>query len=156
LVRLKDLLFERESCFMNKNSGITSIAREWIIKAENDFKTATHTLKIRKGCPTDTVCFHAQQCVEKYLKAFLVYKGIDFPKTHDIGHLVSLLPENIWLRLSIEEQRRLTAYATVTRYPGDYEPIPLDEAQQSIKLARRVRKELQSLLPMEILLHRKR
>ena len=116
---------------MQGNSGSAAIAREWIIKAENDLKTASYILKMSRGCPTDTVCFHAQQCVEKYIKAFLVVKGIDFPRTHDIEHLVSLLPENIWLRLSIEEQRRLTAYATVTRYPGDYEPIPLTEAQQT-------------------------
>jgi len=141
---------------MHENSKIGAIAREWIIKAENDLKTASHTLKMAKGCPTDTVCFHAQQCVEKYLKAFLVCKEIDFPKTHDIAHLVSLLPESIWLRLSIEEQRRLTAYATVTRYPGEYEPVPLAEAQQSVKLARRVRKELRSLLPREIIARRRR
>lgn len=141
---------------MPEISRTNTIAREWIIKAENDLKIASHTLKMDRGCPTDAVCFHAQQCVEKYLKAFLVCKGIDFPKTHDIEHLVALLPESIWLRLSIEEQRRLTAYATVTRYPGEYEPIALDEAQQSIKLARRVRKELRSLLPKEILSRHRR
>ncbi len=141
---------------MQGNNQSTAIAREWIIKAENDLKAASHTLKMSRGCPTDIVCFHAQQCVEKYLKAFLVVKDIDFTRTHDIEHLVSLLPENIWLRLSIEEQRRLTVYATVTRYPGDYEPITLTEAQQIVKLARRVRKELRGLLPKTILTRRKR
>jgi HEPN domain-containing protein len=140
---------------MHENSRLYAIAREWIIKAENDLKTASHTLKMTRGCPTDTVCFHAQQCVEKYLKAFLVSKGIDFPRTHDIEHLVSLLPGSIWLRLSIEEQRRLTAYATVTRYPGEYEPIPLAEAQQSVRFARRVRRQMRRLLPKEILSPRK-
>jgi HEPN domain-containing protein len=148
---LSDLLLRKVNCSMQGNSGSAAIAREWIIKAENDLKTASYILKMSRGCPTDTVCFHAQQCVEKYIKAFLVVKGIDFPRTHDIEHLVSLLPENIWLRLSIEEQRRLTAYATVTRYPGDYEPIPLTEAQQIVKLTRRVRKEMRELLPKTIL-----
>lgn len=136
---------------MPEISRTNAIARAWIIKAESDLKTASHTLKMERGCPTDAVCFHAQQCVEKYLKAFLVSKSIDFPMTHDIEHLISLLPESIWLRLSIEEQRRLTAYATVTHYPGDYEPIPLAEAQQSVRLARRVRKEIRELLPKGIL-----
>lgn len=126
------------------------------MKAENDLKTAAHTLKMGRDCPTDTVCFHGQQSVEKYLKALLVCKGIDFPKTHDIERLVALLPENVWLRLSIEEQRRLTAYATVTRYPGDYEPIPLAEAQRSVRIAGRVRKELRRFLPKEILSCRRR
>ncbi len=136
---------------MHENSRTNDIAHEWVIKAENDLKTSVQTLKISKGCPTDTVCFHSQQCVEKYLKAFLVCKGIDFPRTHDIEQLVALLPANIWLKLNIEEQRRLTTYATVTRYPGDYDPIPLAEARQSVKIARNIRKEIREFLPKEIL-----
>lgn len=140
---------------MQGNEKKTTVARKRVVKAESDLKTAAYILKIGKGCPTDTVCFHAQQCVEKYLKAFLVSKDIDFPKTHDIGRLVTLLPENIWLRLSIEEQRRLTSYATVMRYPGDYEAILLEEVQQSVRVARRVLKELRTLLPKETLLRRR-
>jgi len=36
-----------------------AVVREWVGKAENDLKNATHTLKLGKECPTDTVCFHA-------------------------------------------------------------------------------------------------
>jgi HEPN domain-containing protein len=54
-------------------SGV--VACEWATEADNDLKTAAHTLKLADKCPTDTVCFHAQQCVEKYLKAFLAYIG---------------------------------------------------------------------------------
>jgi HEPN domain-containing protein len=140
---------------MHANSRVFTVAGEWVIKAENDLKTASYILKMSKGCPTDTVCFHAQQCVEKYLKAFLVVKGIDFPRIHDIEHLVSLLPGNVWLKLSIQEQRRLTTYATVIRYPGDYEPLQIAEAKESVKLARRVRKEIRDLMPEEVLLRKK-
>ena len=140
---------------MHANRGTIAVAHQWVVKAENDLKNAAHTLKMGRGCPTDTVGFHAQQCVEKYIKAFLVFKGTDFPRTHDIERLVELLPEDIWLRLSIEEQRTLTAYATVTRYPGEYETVPLTEAQQSVRLARRVRRELRALLPKEVLRRRK-
>ena len=104
------------------------VARQWVQKAENDFINANHTLKMRAKCPTDTVCFHAQQCVEKYLKAILSLRGIDFPKTHNIAELVARLPRNITLRFSPEEQELLTDYATVTRYPGDYEPITVSAA----------------------------
>jgi len=44
---------------------------QWVQKAENDFKTAVHTLKLGKACPTDMVCFHAQQCAEKSLKVIV-------------------------------------------------------------------------------------
>ncbi len=54
---------------MPKRDNAVVVAREWIAKAENDLKNAAHTLKLGTECPTDTVCFHAQQCVEKYIKA---------------------------------------------------------------------------------------
>jgi HEPN domain-containing protein len=122
------------------------VAREWMAKADNDLKNAAHTLKLGDRCPTDTVCFHAQQCVEKYLKAFLVILEIEFPRTHDIETLVSLTPKSIRLSLPVDEQRRLTEYATAMRYPGPYEPISLSEAKQAVKLARQVKLKIQKLL----------
>jgi HEPN domain-containing protein len=60
---------------MPENDKTAVVAREWATKADNDLKTAAHTLKLGDKCPTDTVCFHAQQCVEKYLNAFLACTG---------------------------------------------------------------------------------
>jgi HEPN domain-containing protein len=40
------------------------VVREWVDKAQNDLTTAEHTLGLGERTPTDTVCFHAQQCVE--------------------------------------------------------------------------------------------
>ena len=133
------------------NDRIAQVVCEWVEKAENDLKNAAHTIKMGEDCPTDTVCFHAQQCVEKYLKAFLVSKGIDFPKTHDIGELKALMPRSAVVQLSADEQRRLVAYATVTRYPGDYEPISLSEARLAVRMARSVRKDIRKLLPKKAL-----
>jgi HEPN domain-containing protein len=123
-----------------------AVAREWIAKAENDLKNAAHTLKLGADGPTDTVCFHAQQCVEKYLKAFLVSLGIPFPKRHDIETLVGLMPKHARVSLTVEQQRRLTDYATVTRYPGPYKPVTLSEAKEAVKLARRTKREINKLL----------
>jgi HEPN domain-containing protein len=125
---------------------VLTVAREWTTKGDNDLKNAVHTLKLGKECPTDTVCFHAQQCVEKYLKAFLVALEKPFPKTHDIESLVSLMPKDIRLGLTTEEQRRLTEYATVLRYPGPYEAIPLTEAKLAVKLAQQVQRKIRKLL----------
>jgi hypothetical protein len=44
---------------------------EWVDKAEGDFSTALREFRVRKSPNYDAVCFHAQQCVEKYLKARL-------------------------------------------------------------------------------------
>jgi len=120
---LNGLLRTRGKSCMPGNDKILIVVQEWAAKAENDLKNAAHTLKLGRDCPTDTVCFHAQQCVEKYLKAFLV---IAF--------------------LTVEEQRRLTEYATVMRYPGPYEPIRLCEAKEAVRIARLVRRKILKLM----------
>lgn len=132
---------------MPDHDELASVVREWVAKAENDLKTAAHTLKLGKDCPTDTVCFHAQQCVEKYLKGLLVWRCIRFPKTHSIGELLRLVPQDARPALSTEEQERLTDFAAATRYPGAYDSIPLTEAYEVVRLARRVRREIRRLLP---------
>ena len=127
---------------MPDRERIIQVVGEWTAKAENDLKTATHTLTLGDECPTDTVCFHAQQCIEKSIKAFLASRNIDSPKTHDLGRLISLMPKNVRPKLSVPEQRRFTAYATEARYPSNIEEISLTEARRAVALARRVRKEI--------------
>jgi HEPN domain-containing protein len=120
--------------------------REWVVKAEHDLTNAAHTLTLGKDCPTDTVCFHAQQCVEKYIKALLVFRGTTFPKTHEITVIRSLLPPKLRPKLDRKTQEVLTDYATAQRYPGSDE-IPLAEARKAVAVARRVRREMRSHLP---------
>jgi HEPN domain-containing protein len=136
---------------MPESDRVLSVVRGWVEKAENDLRNAVHTLKLGDECPTDTVGFHAQQSVEKYLKALLVLGARDFPKTHDVGELAALLPPRARPRLSAQEQRMLSVYATITRYPGDYEPISLSEARSAVSIARRVRREIRRFLPKEVL-----
>ncbi len=84
--------------------------------------------------------------MEKYLKALLVVLEIAFPKAHDIGVLIGLMPKHVTLSLTVEQQRRFTEYATVMRYPGPYEAVTLSEAKEAVKLARRIRQEVRKLL----------
>jgi len=73
----------------------SDIVKAWIRKAENDLINATNSINIKPKPPLDTVCFHAQQCTEKYLKAYLVQCGINFEKIHDLGELVLLAIKNL-------------------------------------------------------------
>ena len=75
--------------------------REWIDKAEADFAAALLLRRSRKRGTRDIVCFHFQQCLEKYLKARLGEVGIPFPRTHDLERLLDLiLPvEPLWAAL---------------------------------------------------------
>jgi HEPN domain-containing protein len=134
---------------MPESDAVLAVVREWIVKAENDLKNAAHTLGLGADCPTDTVCFHAQQCIEKYLKALLVLQGFDFPKSHDLEVLLALVPKRVRPHLTAEEQGRLTTYATTARYPGSGE-IALAEARRAVAVARRARKEVRATLPPNI------
>jgi HEPN domain-containing protein len=130
------------------------VVGEWIQKAESDLTNAIHALKLGARCPTDTVCFHAQQCIEKYLKALLTLRGIAFPKTHNIRMLMDRTPSRDRPPVSDDEQDALTDYATGARYPG-WGEIPLAEARRAVAAARRVRKEIRRRVPKEAL-HRKK
>ncbi len=133
------------------NDEVIAVVRQWVVKAESDLTTASHTLQLGEACPTDAVCFHAQQCVEKYLKSLLVLQGIEFSRSHHIGTLITLLPEPIRPHLTPEEQDRLTEYAVTTRYPGDYDPIPYREAEEAVQVARRVRIQVRQNLPETVM-----
>lgn len=96
------------------------ITSEWVQKAEGDFAMVERESRARKNPSYDGLCFHAQQCAEKYLKARLCESGIKTEKNHDLSQLLDLaLPvEPLW-----ESFRRDLAYlsdfAVNFRYPGE-------------------------------------
>lgn len=52
--------------------------------------------------------------------------------------------------MTVEESRLLTDYATVTRSPGDYEPVSHAETAEAVELARRVRTAVREGVPNEV------
>lgn len=93
---------------------------EWVTKAEGDYLTAGRELRARKSPNYDAVCFHAQQCAEKYLKAVLQENGKHIPKIHNLIELM-LLCEEIdsgfeMLRADLVTMER---YSVRVRYPGE-------------------------------------
>ncbi|MBU4210989.1 MAG: HEPN domain-containing protein [Kiritimatiellae bacterium] len=131
---------------MRNHDDILNIVSQWIQKAESDFINARHTLGMGADCPYDTVCFHSQQGAEKYIKALLSFLSIDFPKVHDIGRLIHLLPDRVKFSINVAEQELLTSYAIVTRYPGDEEPLTRADAKQALVIARSVRRAVRKHL----------
>jgi HEPN domain-containing protein len=82
-------------------------------------------------------CFHAQQAVEKALKAVMFLHGLEFRRTHDLEELSGTLADaGINIPLKEDELRRLTPYAVEFRY--DDEPIPLVSPEQAILYTSRV------------------
>lgn len=114
------------------------LIRLWITKAENDLITAEHSLNIKPKPPVDIICFHAQQCAEKYLKAYLTYQDIEFEKTHDIGELVYLCSsKNLEFESIYDMVKELTPFAVEIRYPGIYDDITLQDAVEAVEIARK-------------------
>lgn len=66
---------------------------DWLLRAHSDLALACGRLR-RSVLPED-LCFHAQQAVEKSLKAVLISRGIDFPRTHNLRMLIDVLPETV-------------------------------------------------------------
>ena len=90
------------------------LAQGFFRKGDSDLADARRTL-VSDG-PYDTACFHAQQAVEKYLKAYLAWKGQPIPRTHDLEELQTLCVAQAQLTdLAKLDLTELTAYAVELR-----------------------------------------
>jgi HEPN domain-containing protein len=119
-----------------------SISHEWVFKAEGDFATALREYRARKSPNYDAACFHAQQCVEKYIKAALIADQIAFPRIHDLEVLLEkcLSKHPLWESMRADAQL-LTQYAVQFRYPG--ENAEKEEAGDAIAAMQRCKKDLE-------------
>lgn len=102
--------------------GISKEVLEWERFAEMDYTTAHHLDKTLYPKPMEIVCYHCQQCAEKYLKALIVHLGKDIEKTHDLGNLAAIIsddlsvPQNVLISCA-----KLTQYGVKIRYPQEFE-----------------------------------
>jgi HEPN domain-containing protein len=123
-----------------------SLLRDWIEKADADLEVARRMaaeaadhLRIR-----EIVGFHCQQAAEKYLKALLTRRQIEFPKTHDIKTLLQLAGGPV--ADSLGAAKWLTPFGVEIRYPGDAaEMLPGDEGK-AIEIASRVKQVVLAIL----------
>jgi HEPN domain-containing protein len=112
-----------------------TVVQRWLSKAWNDLRTAQTMIAVTSP-PADTVCFHAQQCVEKCLKAFLTAANRHVEKTHDLTRLVELCSQ-----VDQDFQRlrdiavQLADYAVTGRYPDDSQDLSPEEAVTAAQLA---------------------
>ena len=122
---------------MPPEANAVAAAREWLRYARSNLGLA----KLAK--PPDVLwedlCFEAQQAAEKAVKAVLVFRGIDFPKTHLIADLLVILscsgeavPEELW-RADL-----LSDYAVTTRYPRRGASLGEPEYRSAVEVSERV------------------
>ena len=123
-----------------------SLLRDWIEKADADLEVARRmaaeaadNLRIR-----EIVGFHCQQAVEKYLKALLTRRQIEFPKTHDIKALLQLAGDPV--ADSLGSAKWLTPFGVEIRYPGDAAEMLAGEEGRAIKIATQVKQVVLAIL----------
>ncbi|CAN5551043.1 HEPN domain-containing protein [soil metagenome] len=118
---------------------------EWVNKAEGDWQTLSREFVVTDDPNFDAICFHSQQCVEKYFKARLVKAGTPFRKSHDLLYLHELVlrAEPSWTFLLIGLSA-MNSYAVASRYPG------LDATEEQTKRAVEHCREIRKLLRISL------
>lgn len=92
-----------------------------------------------KGVLFEDLCFNAQQAAEKALKSVCLAKGLDFPKTHSIVHLIDILEAGeVPVPETVRNADVLTQYAVQSRYPSWAEEVTKQEYKEALELAARV------------------
>ena len=116
----------------------------WIDKAESDLLLVRQTLATSDPV-FDGACFHAQQCAEKYLKAYMQEHLIRFPRIHDLDGLAALISDATPAIDAMQTDLQwLTTYAVDIRYPGA--SATQTEATRAVDIATAVREHIRAAL----------
>ena len=121
---------------------------EWEQKAEGDYAAAQWLLQAAHPIH-DAICFHAQQCIEKYLKAWLQEANIAFPRTHDLEELLDLIvPSTAAWNSWRYDFLVLTTHAVDFRYPG--KSATANDAHHAMQICETVRQAIRTSLALPI------
>lgn len=118
---------------------------EWLGKSEDDFQAAATLMRARKHPNHDAACFHAQQSLEKLMKAVLIRRKRLPPRTHDLVELSALVGKAVrgWA-CDEDELRFLSLGAVQFRYPGA--SATRAHALRAMRICRAVRRALSELV----------
>jgi HEPN domain-containing protein len=117
--------------------ALKAYVESWLNKAEHDMISAQRLLEIEPMI-LDNACFHCQQAIEKYLKAFLIYNGVDVEKTHNIIFLLNE-SSNFDPIFSTIDPLNINAYAVQGRYPDTNLMPEKEEAEGYYQLALQIK-----------------
>ena len=111
---------------------------EWFLYADRDLATAEFLRGMRPQ-PLEIICYHCQQSAEKYLKGYLIYKGVmEPPKTHNLNLLIDMCLEYDDRFDKIEQAcSALTRYGVQPRYPNEIR-IAENDTPNALEHARQV------------------
>jgi len=125
---------------------MNDLVREWVEKAEGDYRTAERESIVTKDPNWDAVCFHAQQAVEKYAKAVLQQEGLPVHKMHDLSSILKpLLRTHPDWEPAFASLERLSVFAVELRCPG--EAATQRDALEAVRIMREWRERLRMSTP---------
>ncbi len=119
---------------------------KWLFRADEDLAVIEELLRSDPQAYASTICFHAQQAVEKYLKALLAVKGVDFPKTHDLDFLLTECRKITSGELDNLDLRSLTDFGVSVRYPDDFFVPEFSETKYYAEVARKIQQIVLGLI----------
>jgi len=93
--------------------------KNWLFRANEDIAVINNLVKAGAENYTSSICYHAQQASEKFLKAFLAYQNVDFPRTHDLDYLLFECQKINKEAFQIDF-KSLTDFGVSLRYPDDF------------------------------------
>lgn len=131
------------------DAPILEKVRQWLAYADEDLGVARHGFSMPATPPCRVIAFHAQQCAEKYVKAYLVFHGVDFPFTHSLRRLVDLCASAAHWTEQLRDAEELSPYAITARYPGEDLVVSEAEARRAVAIAERVREIIRDALQEE-------
>lgn len=126
------------------NEETKSYIRQWFAKAGDDLIVIDKLTQF-EVVATSAVCFHCQQVVEKYLKAFLIAKGVEIRKTHNIEFLLTEC-EEFDPDFSSIDPKDLNDFGVDIRYPGDIYSPSIEETLAHKQIALDVKKLVEQKL----------
>ncbi len=123
-------------------------ARDWFAKADTDFRSAQMLADI--SGPPETICFLAQQGAEKYLKGYLVSRGVIFRRVHDMLEILNGCRRVDKTFEQLEEDcRALNPYAVEVKYPGIETFYEAEDALDALERAGRIRRFVRKRLGLD-------
>ncbi|TSA32994.1 MAG: HEPN domain-containing protein [Porphyromonadaceae bacterium] len=120
-------------------NGQASEIERWIVKGDHDLGTAKITyLYIPEYL--DTVTYHCQQAVEKYLKAYLIFHSISFRFSHDLVYLLDLIVQkDLDFNNYYDSVSELQGYAVEIRYPNETIFLSNEKVEKAMVIAKAIR-----------------
>jgi HEPN domain-containing protein len=119
-------------------------ARQLLEMANKDHSALSHMLD-SVGFSDEVFGFHAQQTIEKALKAWIAARGLVYPKSHDVSALVKILRDDGQDLSKFPQLEDYTVFAVQYRYEA-YDSEDNIDRDEAIEITRTFLAYVQGIL----------